>query len=195
MITRLFPVLLGVVLLGPSFWDQSARPVILGAGDLAPDFALAGTDGRVHSLSELRGRPVVLAWFTAAFTNHCTEEMKSLADIEPTLRAHGVSVVMISVDSPDVNKRFAAAHRISGVSILSDPDWTAAMSYGVARTFDPQSHSNIRPPRTTFYVDATTHVRGRDEEPDAKTSGEIVWRRLHELGLVPIGAASRPQGK
>jgi peroxiredoxin Q/BCP len=40
-----------------------------GAGDPAPDFSLAGSDGRLHSLSEYRGRQgVVLAWFPKAFT-------------------------------------------------------------------------------------------------------------------------------
>jgi len=40
-----------------------------GVGDPAPDFSLMGSDGRLHSLSEYRGRKaVVLAWFPKAFT-------------------------------------------------------------------------------------------------------------------------------
>ncbi len=40
----------------------------LAPGDLAPDFELAGSDGRTHRLSTLRGRTVVIAWFPKAFT-------------------------------------------------------------------------------------------------------------------------------
>lgn len=40
----------------------------LKAGDTAPDFALQGSDGKVHKLSEYKGRTVVLAWFPKAFT-------------------------------------------------------------------------------------------------------------------------------
>ena len=42
--------------------------VELKAGDPAPDFELAGSDGRSHRLKDLAGRPVVLAWFPKAFT-------------------------------------------------------------------------------------------------------------------------------
>jgi len=41
---------------------------ILKVGDVAPDFALQGSDGKVHRLSDFKGKYVVLAWFPAAFT-------------------------------------------------------------------------------------------------------------------------------
>ena len=40
----------------------------LKVGDMAPNFSLPGSDGKTHSLSELRGKTVVLAWFPKAFT-------------------------------------------------------------------------------------------------------------------------------
>lgn len=40
----------------------------LKIGDLAPEFTLPGTDGKTHTLSGLRGKAVVLAWFPKAFT-------------------------------------------------------------------------------------------------------------------------------
>jgi peroxiredoxin Q/BCP len=44
------------------------QQVELKAGDKAPDFKLQGTDGRIHTLSELKGHSVILAWFPKAFT-------------------------------------------------------------------------------------------------------------------------------
>lgn len=41
---------------------------ILKVGDQAPDFALQGSDGKTHRLSDYKGKTVVLAWFPAAFT-------------------------------------------------------------------------------------------------------------------------------
>ncbi len=43
-------------------------PVELKVGDQAPDFALPGSDGKVHRLSDYRGKTVVVAWFPMAFT-------------------------------------------------------------------------------------------------------------------------------
>jgi len=40
----------------------------LKAGDIAPAFSLPGSDGKTHSLAELEGKTVVLAWFPKAFT-------------------------------------------------------------------------------------------------------------------------------
>ena len=40
----------------------------LKVGDLAPDFTLQASDGQTYTLSKLRGRTVVLAWFPKAFT-------------------------------------------------------------------------------------------------------------------------------
>lgn len=46
----------------------AARAADLAVGDAAPDFALPGSDGKTHRLSDYRGRAVVLAWFPKAFT-------------------------------------------------------------------------------------------------------------------------------
>lgn len=49
----------------------SAQPTAaqeLKVGDRAPDFSLPGSDGKTYSLSQLKGRTVVLAWFPKAFT-------------------------------------------------------------------------------------------------------------------------------
>ena len=48
---------------------QSAPPAVeLKVGDMAPDFTLQASDSQTHTLSKLRGKSVVLAWFPKAFT-------------------------------------------------------------------------------------------------------------------------------
>ena len=47
---------------------SSAPEATLKVGDSAPEFALQGSDGKVHKLSDYKGKTVVLAWFPKAFT-------------------------------------------------------------------------------------------------------------------------------
>jgi peroxiredoxin Q/BCP len=54
--------------LGLLFSSGAARAADLAVGDKAPEFALPGSDGQTHRLSDDKGRTVVLAWFPKAFT-------------------------------------------------------------------------------------------------------------------------------
>jgi peroxiredoxin len=47
---------------------STTNPVELKVGDMAPAFALQGSDGKIHKLSDYKGKTVVLAWFPKAFT-------------------------------------------------------------------------------------------------------------------------------
>jgi len=61
---RIIPVLIALVLL----FSIGAAAQELKVGDQAPDFTLKGSDGQTYTLSKLRGKTVVLAWFPKAFT-------------------------------------------------------------------------------------------------------------------------------
>ena len=59
-------MVLGVVAAGAG---QAQTSVDLKVGDLAPNFALPGSDGKTHSLADYKGKSaVVVAWFPKAFT-------------------------------------------------------------------------------------------------------------------------------
>jgi peroxiredoxin Q/BCP len=50
------------------FWSLRASAQELKVGDMAPDFTLKASDGQTYTLSKLKGKTVVLAWFPKAFT-------------------------------------------------------------------------------------------------------------------------------
>ena len=76
MITALseWALVCGIVAFGAAFQQTPppAQPApaqpTLKKGDVAPAFALQGSDGKVHRLSDYKGKTVVLAWFPKAFT-------------------------------------------------------------------------------------------------------------------------------
>jgi thioredoxin-dependent peroxiredoxin len=57
-----------IVLAAMSLWTTVALAQELKVGDMAPDFTLKASDGKTYTLSSLRGKTVVLAWFPKAFT-------------------------------------------------------------------------------------------------------------------------------
>ena len=61
-----FRLVLGVLAFGMLASPAGAQD--LKVGDKAPDFTLSGTDGKMYTLSQLKGHWVVLAWFPKAFT-------------------------------------------------------------------------------------------------------------------------------
>jgi peroxiredoxin Q/BCP len=61
-------VVVGLVSAGPAAQQPVAGQPELKVGDQAPDFTLPASDGQTYTLSKLRGKTVILAWFPKAFT-------------------------------------------------------------------------------------------------------------------------------
>ena len=94
----------------------------LQVGDPAPDFTLAGSDGKTYTLSQFKGKKaVVLAWFPKAFTSGCTVECKSLAANGDKLRQYEVAYFMASVDAVDGREGQQGVRRV-GEGRLPDPE-------------------------------------------------------------------------
>jgi peroxiredoxin len=98
-------------------------------GAPAPDFTLPSTSGQPVTLSGLRGRNVLLAFFPLAFTSTCTAEMCAFSDDYTSFEAAGAAVLPISVDSVPTLKEFKAKERLS-VDLLSDFKRDVSRKYG-----------------------------------------------------------------
>src|ERR1700759_464398 len=76
--------------------DTMSRPIAQGAA--APDFSLPSTPDQTVSLSELRGRPVVLAFYPADWSPVCGDQMGLYNEILPEFQKHHAELLGISVD-------------------------------------------------------------------------------------------------
>ena len=131
-------------------------------GTPAPDFVLDGTsaDGRgQYVLSDLRGRPVVLAFYPGDDTAVCTKQLCSYQDDLARFDEFDALVLGISPQNLDSHERFAARRGLT-FPLLSDPDKDVARLYGVAGTFGVK--------RAVFVID-----------PD----GVVRWKHVSSLGL------------
>jgi peroxiredoxin Q/BCP len=148
-------------------------PTELKVGDLAPDFSLQGTDGRVHRLSDHRGKTVVLAWFPKASTRGCTIECKSLTASAAAIGQYNVAYFMASVDTPEDNATFAKNNE-ANFPLLSDPQKNTARAYGVLNAGGVAN-------RWTFYIGADGRIMHIDRAVNPETSGQDLVTQLTVL--------------
>ena len=156
---------------------MAQTPADLKVGDPAPEFTLAGTDGKTHRLSDYRGKQaVVIAWFPRAFTQGCTIECKSLAENGDKIRRYDVAYFMASVDpleGPQGNQAFAESQD-ADFPLLSDPSKEVATAYGVL------SEQGV-PRRWTFYIGKDGRIAHIEKSVRPATSAEDMLSTLAEL--------------
>ena len=99
-------------------------------GAPAPDFTLPSTAGTDVTLSSLRGRKVLLAFFPLAFTSTCTREMCAFSEDYAQFQDEGTLVLPISVDSVPTLREFKAKEHLT-VDLLSDFTREVSRRYGV----------------------------------------------------------------
>ena len=121
-------------------------------GDMAPDFTLTAQDKSSVSLSEMRGSRVILAFYPAAFTGVCTNEMCAFSDGMASLESSGARVLGISVVATFSIAAFAVANGIT-FPLLSDVHREAVEAYDVTlRDFVIPGYTVAQ--RSVFVVEA-----------------------------------------
>lgn len=101
----------------------------LSVGDTAPDFTLTDDAGNEVTLSELRGRTVIVYFYPAAMTPGCTKQACDFTESLDSLRAAGYEVLGISPDEPEKLAKFRERDSLT-ITLLSDPDKSVMTSYG-----------------------------------------------------------------
>ena len=121
-------------------------------GAPAPDFTLPSTAGGDVTLSQLRGRKVLLAFFPLAFTRVCTAELCDFSRELPSFTSFDTLVLGVSCDFVPSLKEFRARYALT-VDLLSDFRREVSRRYGVL--LEDQFHSR----RAYFLVDAAGILR------------------------------------
>jgi len=91
----------------------------LQVGDAAPQFTMVSTDRQEVSLSDFKGKKVVLHFFPFAFTGTCTEQLCTMRDNFGYYEGVGAQIIGISVDSPHTLKKFKEVYEYQFL-LLSD---------------------------------------------------------------------------
>jgi peroxiredoxin Q/BCP len=124
----------------------------LAVGDKAPEFALADADGKTVSLSDFRGRSVVVYFYPAASTPGCTKEACDFRDSLAVLNDAGFDVLGVSPDKPAKLAKFRDEEGLT-FPLLADEDksvMTAWGAFGEKQNYGKTVQGVIR---STFVVD------------------------------------------
>ena len=138
---------------------------ILQPGTVAPDFTLNVTPNQQLSLRELRGNPVILAFYPADWSPVCGDQMALYNEILPEFHKAHATVLGISVDGVWCHEAFAQNRHLH-FSLLADfePKGAVAKEYGVYREADGFCE------RALFVIDR---------------EGKIAWSFLSPVGINP----------
>jgi len=125
----------------------------LAPGDMAPDFTLPRDGGDTISLSQSRGRPVVLFFYPKDDTEGCTMEARDFTAARPDFEAAGVALVGLSPDPVKKHDKFVKKHELA-VPLASDEGLETLQAYGVWKEKSMYGRTYMGVERTTVLVDA-----------------------------------------
>jgi peroxiredoxin Q/BCP len=130
---------------------------MLRDGDPAPDFTLVSDSGKSKTLSEFRGRPVVLYFYPKDDTPGCTTQACGLRDVYGELEQRGAVVLGVSRDDETSHRRFKQKYGLP-FTLLSDPDASVAGRYGVWVERTSYGKKSMGVNRSTFVIDEDGNV-------------------------------------
>lgn len=121
-------------------------------GKTAPDFELPDQDGKMHSLSDYRGKWVVIYFYPKDMTPGCTVEACSFRDNQARLKAAGAIVLGVSADSVKRHAKFAQNESLN-FPLLADETKAVCKAYGSfgKKKFMGREYEGIM--RNTFLID------------------------------------------
>jgi len=125
---------------------------MLAIGTKAPDFTLPDQDGNLHSLSDYRGKKVVLYFYPKDNTAGCTKQACAFSERYPQFTEKGAVVLGVSKDSVKSHKNFEQKYDLP-FTLLSDPETTMIQAYDVWKEKKNYGKTYMGIVRSTYLID------------------------------------------
>jgi thioredoxin-dependent peroxiredoxin len=130
---------------------------LLAVGTKAPEFITTDQDGKRHSLSDYRGKKVILYFYPKDNTSGCTKEACAFRDHFATFRQLGVEILGVSVDTEKSHKSFAQKYDLP-FTLLVDSDKHLVQAYGVWGEKNLYGRKYMGTNRVTYLIDETGNI-------------------------------------
>ncbi|HML38184.1 MAG TPA: thioredoxin-dependent thiol peroxidase [Bacillota bacterium] len=125
---------------------------MLAEGTKAPEFTLNDKDGNPVSLSDFRGRKVVVYFYPKDNTPGCTRQACAFKEAYDGFKSEDIAVIGISKDSVKSHQNFASKYELPFI-LLSDPELTVIKAYDVWKEKKLYGKTSMGVNRSTYIVD------------------------------------------
>jgi len=154
--------------------------VTLKEGDKAPAFTATDQNGKKISLSDYKGKKLVLYFYSEAGSPTCTIESRNLGDNYGLLKKKGFEVVGVSPDTEKVQKNFETKYKLP-FTLLADTSHTVLEKYGVWDQKKLFGREYMGVLRTTFVIDEKGIIRKIFTKPKNKAHAEEILKAWEEM--------------
>ena len=152
---------------------------MLEIGTKAPDFTLPDQNGNMHSLSEYRGKKVILYFYPKDNTPGCTKQACGFAERFPQFTEKGAVVLGISKDSVASHKKFEEKYGLP-FTLLADPELVAIRAYDVWQEKKNYGKTYMGVVRSTYLIDENGKIVKAFDKVKAADNPEQMLGELDE---------------
>ena len=149
-------------------------------GNLAPAFKALNQDGKTVSLSDFKGKNIVLYFYPKAMTPGCTTQACGLRDRKKELTKLNTIVLGVSIDEPSRLIKFIEKEKLN-FDLLSDPDHSLCEKYGVWNLKKFMGREFMGIVRTTFIIGEDGKLKAIMDDVKTKTHHDDVINLLKSL--------------
>jgi len=146
---------------------------ILQEGSKAPAFKGKDQNGNTVSLSDFKGKKIVLYFYPQDDTPTCTTQACNLRDNYGILKNHGFEVIGVSPDEVTKHKKFETKHELP-FTLIADPELKIIEKYGVWGEKSMYGKKYMGLLRTTFIIDEKGIIKTIISKPKAKVHAEEI---------------------
>jgi peroxiredoxin Q/BCP len=154
--------------------------MFLKVGDKAPSFRLKNQNGETISLSNFKGKPVVLYFYPKDDTSGCTKEACNFRDEFPKFGKMKAEIIGVSADSVESHKKFADKYKLP-FNLLSDEKKEVLEKYGAWQEKSMYGKKYMGIVRTTFIIDSTGKIQKIFPKVKVDNHNKEVMEALKEL--------------
>ncbi|RWY47937.1 thioredoxin-dependent thiol peroxidase [Mucilaginibacter gilvus] len=145
----------------------------LQPGDKAPDFTAKDQNGKEVSLSDYKGKNVILYFYPKDDTPGCTAESCDFRDNYQSLLSQGFDVIGVSVDDEKSHKKFESKYSLP-FTLIADTDHSIVEAYDVWKEKNMYGKKYMGTARTTFVINGDGVIDHVIDKVDTKASSQQV---------------------